>query len=171
MIRQKIIGIMACDPHGVIGIKGITAWNAPHERDYFLRTTENHIAIMNDKTYLANPQDFYEDRYSVVMTSRQDVVNDHKNLRVIDSIESFLNLYPSLPKDKKIFMIGGVDLAIEFFEENLLDEFLLTKFHKAYEGDVFFPLEYLDHWLVSCIRKEKDFSIYRYINNHPSEML
>ncbi|ABV74376.1 dihydrofolate reductase [Rickettsia akari str. Hartford] len=42
--------------------------------------------------------------------------------------------------DKKIFIVGGAEIAILCLEQNLIDEFLLTKINKNYDGDTFFPL-------------------------------
>lgn len=42
--------------------------------------------------------------------------------------------------DKKIFMVGGAEIATFFLKQNLINEFLLTKINKDYEGDIFFLL-------------------------------
>ncbi len=37
-------------------------------------------------------------------------------------------------------MVGGAGIATLFLEQNLIDEFLLTKINKNYDGDTFLPL-------------------------------
>ena len=117
MTRKKITGIMACDPHGVIGQKGKQPWNLPEEWDHFLHTTDKHIIIMGYKTYLGTGKNSYKDRYCVVFTHRQDVPVQQENTHFVRSIDEFLKLCPLLPKDKEIFMIGGAELASQFFKE------------------------------------------------------
>ncbi len=46
MKNRKIIGIMACDPQGVIGNKGQMPWSYTKEFEYFYQTVKNNIIVM-----------------------------------------------------------------------------------------------------------------------------
>ena len=59
-------------------------------------------------------------------------------------------------------MIGGAEMTKLFLKANLVNKFLLTRIHKFYEGDTIFPLNLLEGWDQEMIRKEKDFTIYKY---------
>nr|WP_156790199.1 dihydrofolate reductase [Rickettsia helvetica] len=64
--------------------------------------------------------------------------------------------------DKKIFIVGGAEIATLFLEQNLIDKFLLTKINKNYDGDTFFPLNLLAEWHSVIIDKTNNYQIYKF---------
>ena len=161
---RKIVGLMACDPNGVIGYKGALPWACPEELDYFRSTTFGHVMIMGRKTFESIPLDTLKDRFSIVFSRSPSPPSQLKDRVVfVSSLDDFLAL-GCIPADKKVFMIGGAKIAKLFLQANLLSEFLLTKLHGVYEGDTVFSFDLLQDWSYETIRKEKDFTIYKYMN-------
>ncbi|KIJ88469.1 hypothetical protein SB78_05605 [Rickettsia asembonensis] len=48
-------------------------------------------------------------------------------------------------------------------KQNLIDEFLLTKINKNYDGDTFFPIDFLAGWHSVIIDKTNNYQIYKFI--------
>lgn len=167
MNGRKIVGLLACDPRGVIGNKGELPWFYPEELDHFRKTTFDQIMIMGHKTFQSIPLTTLKDRFNIVF-SRQTIKGfEHSdNVIFISSLNDFLAL-SNIPVHKKCFMIGGAEIAKLFLIANLLSEFLLTKIHDTYEGDTIFPLDLLQGWPREVIRKDKDFTIYKYSKKEP----
>lgn len=55
-------------------------------------------------------------------------------VKSLDELWEVIKLF----NDKKIFMVGGAEIATFFLKQNLINEFLLTKINKDYAGDTFF---------------------------------
>lgn len=169
MDKRKIVGFMACDPKGIIGHKGALPWSYPKELDYFRGTTFGHVMIMGRKTFESIPLDTLKDRFSIVFSRHPHTMPEVRDRVVfVSSLNDFLAL-GCIPADKKVFMIGGAEIAKLFLQANLLSEFLLTKIHVVYEGDTVFSLDLLQDWSYEIMRKEKDFTIYKYMNKGQHE--
>jgi len=153
----KIIGLMACDPRGVIGKDGVLPWHIPDETEYFRQTISGQVLIMGYKTFASMP----ENNCIKVVFSRGKRERVKEDIIFISSVEKFSNL--SLPAEKKIFMIGGAEIANLFLQRGLISEFLLTKTKKNYEGDAFLDLNILQNWSSSVVIDHKDYTIYRLI--------
>lgn len=157
-MSKYIIGIMACDSRGVIGDDNRMVWDYPEETKHFRETTRKQIMIMGYNSFLSMPKEILHDRFSIVF-SRQYHENQ-QDIIFVKSLEEFLSL-KNLPKGKKYYMIGGEQIARLFLQHELIDEFILTKIKRNYEGNKFFPLELLNNWSYSKIKENKDFSIFR----------
>lgn len=59
-------------------------------------------------------------------------------------------------------MIGGSEIAELFLKNNMLEKFLLTKIHKEYDGDTYFPLSLIKEWRTEKIIENKNYTIYQY---------
>jgi dihydrofolate reductase len=161
MNNRKIIGLIACDPNGVIGNKGKLPWHYPEELAHFRSTTHKNIMIMGRKTFESIPEETLAERFSIVF-SRKIPPSLHSSdpIVFVSSLEEFHKLTP--PPCHNIFMIGGNEIANLFCSANLIHEFILSKIHKIYEGDTYFPFSLLNNWDQTTLRKEKDFTIYNY---------
>jgi len=161
---QEIIGLLACDPRGLIGNQGKLPWSYPQELDYFRRTTYQQMMIMGRKTFESTPPNILKDRLNIVFSrKKRSPWSIQNNIIFVSSLESFLNLKVGSTY-KVAYMIGGAEIAELFLAEGLLSEFLLTKIHQYHQGDTFFSLEFLESWSQELLCTEKDFSIYRYKN-------
>jgi len=159
-MTRKITGIMACDPNGVIGKHGCMPWSYKKDIDFFTKTTDQQIIIMGYKTFQALPTSILTNRFNIVF-SRQPYA-DKENIIFVKSIKEFQAL-ECLPPKKECYVIGGGELARLFLLENLIDEFLLTRFNKCYDGDKFFPLDLLKGYKEVILYQDEDFTIYKFL--------
>jgi dihydrofolate reductase len=160
MRNRKIIGIMACDPRGVIGNKGQMPWSYPKEFEYFYQTVKNNIIVMGRKTFNSIPPKILRDCINIVFSRNIKTISNN-NVFFMESLDEFWKIV-NLFTDKKIFMIGGAEVATFFLKQNLIDEFLLTKINKNYGGDTFFPLNLLAGWHSIIIDKTNNYQIYKF---------
>lgn len=173
---KKITGILACDPRGVIGKNNVLPWFNREEMNHFLNITSGQLVIMGANTYRSLPDSFWhitnnkasllenKIRQGIIFTRDINLVqnaNSSHNIVFVNSFSHFLQL-KNLPFNKNWYMIGGRQLAILFFEQKAISDFILTIFKQNYDGDVFFPLEMLENWPRSILKETKDFTIYKY---------
>ncbi|MDG7056033.1 MAG: dihydrofolate reductase [Wolbachia endosymbiont of Meromenopon meropis] len=159
-----ITGIMAIDPKGTIGINNKLPWHYPNDLKHFYQLTDKQVIIMGRKTFETMPKNMLKDRVSIVF-SRNKLINSYYNNKdvrciVISSMREFLSIQSSLNCSKS-FMIGGAQIAHLFLKHNLISQFIITKIHKFYKGDVYFDLTLLNRWNETIIVKTKDYTIYR----------
>lgn len=159
--NRKITGLLACDPKGVIGKKGKLPWHYPEELDFFRTTTHHQIMVMGRKTYQAIPQETLKNRFNVVFSRRFTPLPHQRDYVVpVSSMDEFQKL--ELPFSQGIYMIGGGEIANLFLKADLIDDFLLTKIHKIYEGDTYFSLDLLKDWPQNIIQQKKEYTICLY---------
>ncbi|ABE04114.1 diadenosine tetraphosphatase [Rickettsia bellii] len=162
MKNRKITGIMACDPKGVIGLKGRMPWSYPEEFEYFYQIVKNNIIVMGHKTFDSLPPKILQNCICIVF-SRNTPTSDN-DVFFVESLDEFWQVI-EIFADKKIFMVGGAEIATFFLKQNLLDEFLLTRINNDYEGDAFFPLDLLKGWDSMMIYKTNNYQIYKFTKN------
>lgn len=156
----NITGIMACDPQGLIGRGNDLPWNYREELDHFRHTIHGHTIIMGQKTFESTPRDILERCQFIVFSRRMH--SPMTNCTMVNSLEAFLAL--PVPENTKMFMIGGAEIAHLFLRNNLIKDFILTKIHKTYEGDVFLDLNLLQDWPASVIQQTGDYTICQLVN-------
>jgi dihydrofolate reductase len=155
---DRIIGIGACDPRGVIGKNGRLPWHYPEEIQHFKETILNSPLIMGHTTFLTLPEPYFEKRTTIIF-SRQKHIPTHPNQYFVSSLQEF----HSLPdRCKELYVIGGAQIYSLFIQANLLDACILTILTRIYEGDTFFPLSLLAGWKEQILKTTPDFTIYRY---------
>ncbi len=153
---MSIAGLMACDPRGLIGKVGGLPWNCPEDTEHFRNLIVGETIIMGRATYLSLPQKILDRSFSIVFSRKK--LTKMGNVAYVSSLDEFQNLR----LDKKSYMIGGGEIAGLFLDNNLLDEFILTKIKKEYEGDKFITLDFFEGKPFDIISDNKDFSILRY---------
>jgi dihydrofolate reductase len=158
MIFKKIIGIGACDLEGVMGKNGQLPWHCPEDLQHFAETTLGSPMIMGYRTFLSLPEKYFKERTNIVFT-RQKRSSHHVNF--VSSLSEFFSLKR---ESEDLYVIGGAQIYTLFFEENLLQEFILTKLKNTYEGDTVFPLSFLHDWPSIEMKKNDTLSIHRHFN-------
>ncbi|QOD38241.1 dihydrofolate reductase [Candidatus Wolbachia massiliensis] len=160
---MMIIGIMAVDPNGVIGIDNGLPWHYPSELEHFHQVTDKQVIVMGRKTFETMPQNILKDRIPVVFSRNKlsSCFNRDIKCTIVSSMQEFLSVQSS----SQIFVIGGAQIAHLFLEHNLISEFIITEIHKPYKGDVYFNLALLDGWNKTIFRKTKDYTICRLTRN------
>nr|WP_253309581.1 dihydrofolate reductase [Rickettsia endosymbiont of Ceutorhynchus assimilis] len=154
-----VIGIMAVDPKGVIGINNGLPWHYPSELDHFRQVTDKQVIVMGRKTFEIVPQNILKDRIPVVFSRNKlsSCFNRGIKCTIISSMQEFLSIQSS----SKVFMIGGAQIAHLFWEYDLISEFIITEIHRLYKGDVYFNLTLLDGWYKTALAQTKDYTICR----------
>ncbi len=146
----------------MIGKGGEIPWHYPEELAHFREKTRGHVVVMGRKTFETVPMLFFQERTPVVF-SRHAL--DIPVCTVVSSIEGFL-AHQEEWQDRKIFVVGGADIAHLFLKHNLLTDFILTKIHKSYEGTAYLKLEYLDAWEETILVTTGNYTIVHLKNPH-----
>lgn len=160
---MNITGLMACTANGVIGLNGKIPWKYADELKHFQEITHKQIIIMGRKTFdEMSKLTLLKDRENIIFTRNKNLQNKYSaiNITFVTSLIEFYNL--KLNDKKKIYMIGGGEIAHLFLKNNLLKNFLLTHIHKEYKGDTYFPLDLIKKWNATEITKNKNYTIYQY---------
>ena len=158
---MKIIGLMACDPNGLIGAGDHLPWHYPEELAHFRTVTQGQTLIMGRKTFDGLPSSLLLGKHYLVFSRKKNKMTDPQ-VQFVDSIDACLHALHLLEANI-CYMIGGGEIAALFFAENLLTEFILTRIQKKYSGDVFLPTAILN-WPHIPIKQTSDFLIDHYFN-------
>ncbi len=154
----KILGIVACDPRGVMGKQGKLPWNYPEDIEFFCKTIGNHTLIMGRKTFEGLPDKYKKNRKSIVFS--RDYHESFENVIWVSSLEEFSRL----EQLSSIFLIGGGELFSLFLENRMVDGCFITHIHKCYEGDVFFPLSLIKGWRKTVLDEKENLTFCFYEN-------
>ncbi len=122
--------IVAIAQNGIIGGDNTLLWHISEDLKNFKRVTTGHPVIMGRKTFesLGRP---LPNRENVVIT-RQDI--EIEGCRVVHSLHEALSLFTA---EEDVFIIGGGEIYAQAME--LAHRLYITRVHRDYEGDVYFP--------------------------------
>ena len=145
---SEIIIIAAVSENNVIGKDGKIPWNIKEDLQRFRKLTLNHPVIMGRKTYESLPVKPLKDRINIVLTRQKDF--NPPGIIVKNSLTDAIEFCKNYDK---VFIIGGQAV----FEDGLkiADTLELTRVHKNYDGDAFFPEINFDGWILKN-RETKD---------------
>lgn len=165
-----IYGVMAADPNGVVGMDGKLPWSYPEEYEHFKRTVRGHVMIMGRKTFIDTPTDVLKASDNIILTRDKEnscFTDGEVKPYLASSLDEIKILLDTVFKDRKIFMVGGSEVARIFFEANLVNEFILTKIHQCYEGNCILDLSYMKDWNREQLETNDNYTIYRLVNPNP----
>ena len=130
--------ISAVSKNNVIGLRNKLPWHIPEDLKYFYKTTKNKTLIMGRKTFESLGQAL-PNRLNLVLT--RDRAFEKEGAVVFPSLEKALEYagwMENLKKyGKEIFITGGGEIYKQTLP--LMDRLYITRIHKEYEGDVFYP--------------------------------
>ena len=131
MENRELTIIAAVSINNVIGNNNKLIWKLSNDLKRFKNLTTNHSVIMGRKTFesLTNP---LPDRDNIVIT--RDTNYSKPNIQVCSSIEDAINLTKT---DTQPFIIGGGEIYSQTI--NIVDKIELTRVHKEFDGDAYFP--------------------------------
>jgi dihydrofolate reductase len=151
----EIIIIAAVAENNVIGKQGKIPWHIKEDFLHFKEMTMGHPCIMGDKTYESLPVKPLPGRENIVLTFDKSY---HPPGAIIKySFEEALSY--CMNKDK-VYICGGATiykLALPY--AHTLE---LTRIHKKYDGDTFFPEINLNEWRLVKKEDKKGFSFLTY---------
>lgn len=151
--------IVAASENQVIGKDNDLIWDLPKDMNYFKSTTQGHHVIMGRKNFESIPHKYrpLPNRTNVVVTRQSSY--EAEGSVVVNSIEEALKIAQEA-QDKEPFIIGGGEIYRYALENNLVDRVYLTRVHKEYDGDTYFP-ELENKWKL--VHSEKHFADERHI--------
>jgi dihydrofolate reductase len=148
MKNSKVFVIVAVEENFGIGKDGVMPWHFKCEAKYFNKVTthvddsaKQNAVFMGRTTWLSLPEKHrpLSGRKNIILTREGETPPDTKGCMVKYSPESaieFLKLDESI---ETIFVIGGASIY-KYAVENLdLDGLYITRVHKDYNCDTFFP--------------------------------
>jgi dihydrofolate reductase len=124
--------IVAISENNVIGIENKIPWRIKEDMERFKQLTINHPVIMGRKTYESIPEKFrpLPNRKNIVLS---DTLVKSNGIYVARGIGEAM----ALTEDKDSYIIGGAEIYKLFLP--LSNKLEITKVHKNFEGDAFFP--------------------------------
>lgn len=153
---MHLTAIVAHDPNRLIGTGGDLPWRLPADLAFFKKTTSGHPIVMGRKTFESIGRALPK-RQNIVLTRDREWTPE--GVTVIHSPEELPQL--QLEQADPVFIIGGAEIYAQFLP--LLDDLLVTKVTKIYEGDTHFP-EY-EHLFeqAETLLTEDEFSVVRFV--------
>jgi dihydrofolate reductase len=137
--------IAACDPNGVMGLRGGLPWYCPEDLRHFRNTTLGHVLVMGYRTFRE-----FDERTNILFTDFEDLEQKYALHKEWWSQENYV--------------IGGAKTFTHFFEKQLIKHALISHMKKSYEGDTIFPLRFLNGWPHKLIRETEEFRLVEYAN-------
>jgi len=131
MENRELTIIAAVSINNVIGNNNKLIWKLSNDLKRFKNLTTNHSVIMGRKTFESLPNPL-PDRDNIVIT--RDTNYSKPNIQVCSSIEDAINLTKT---DTQPFIIGGGEIYSQTI--NIVDKIELTRVHKEFDGDAYFP--------------------------------
>jgi dihydrofolate reductase len=125
-----------------IGINNDLLWHIPEDLKRFKRITSGHSVIMGKRTFESLPRRPLPNRRNIVMT---DIHGEQ-----IEGCEMAYSIEEAVAKcnpDEENFIIGGASVYMQFLP--IADRLYLTRVHKSFEADVFFPEIDLSLWTLT----------------------
>ncbi|MBQ6275094.1 MAG: dihydrofolate reductase [Bacteroidales bacterium] len=137
MTDRQITMIVAVAENGAIGKDNNLLWHISGDLKRFKAITTGHSIIMGRKTYLSFPKHPLPDRKNIILTSGDSIFEGAYTAK---NIEQALALCDS----DEVFIIGGESVYRQFLP--CTTKIYLTRVHRSYEADTFFPTLNMDEW-------------------------
>ena len=162
---QEVTLIAAASENNVLGKDNQLIWHLSDDLKRFKQLTLGHAVIMGRKTFESLPKAL-PNRTNIVLTRRS--YYKAENAQVVQTAEAALAL---TKEDPTPFIIGGGEIYNLFLP--WAHKIELTRIHKVFEGDAFFPEIDPQQWKLIASQKhpaiaERDFSFsyLTYQKNH-----
>jgi dihydrofolate reductase len=124
--------IVAIAENGAIGQDNKLLWHISEDLKRFKKLTAGHKVIMGRNTLLSLPKWPLPNRINIVITDNK--TERFEGCVMVFSIEEAV---AKCANDEECFIIGGASIYRQFMP--LADKLYITKVHKAFDGDTFFP--------------------------------
>lgn len=131
-MKKQISIIVAIASNKAIGKDNELLWHITQDLKRFKKITKDHYIVMGKNTYYSLPVRPLPNRTSLILTDQKDEIID--NCLMAYSIEDAIS---KMDPDKENFIIGGGSIYKQFM--SLADKLYITKVHKEYDADTFFP--------------------------------
>ena len=135
--------IVAMAENNVIGKDNKLLWHVPEDLKRFKSITSGNIIIMGRKTFESLPG-VLPSRKHIIITRDENYSVDNENVEVIHSLSEVINKYKN--SSEPAFIIGGGEIYKQLIHN--VDNLLLTKVFKSFDGDTSFPQIDLNEFAV-----------------------
>ncbi len=125
--------IAAVGENKALGKDNDLLWHLPDDFKRFKQLTTGHIIIMGRKTFESFPKPLPK-RTHIIITRDKNYKVIHDNCIVVHSFEEALKLTSG---DEHPFIIGGGEIYKQ--GETFANKLEITRVHKDFEADTFFP--------------------------------
>ena len=119
--------------NSVIGKGGKLPWHIPEDLNWFKEKTMGHYVLMGRKTFesIGIP---LSGRKTIIITENKNYT--YSGIYVFHSINEAIN-FANKNNETELFIAGGEEIYRQTIE--IADRIYLTRIHRTYEGDSFFP--------------------------------
>lgn len=135
--------IVAIAENNIIGGDNKLLWHIPEDLKRFKAITSGNTIIMGRKTFESLPG-VLPNRKHVIITRDENYSVDNENVEVIHSLSEVINKYKN--SSEPAFIIGGGEIYKQLIHN--VDNLLLTKVFKSFDGDTIFPQIDLNEFAV-----------------------
>lgn len=146
MVKTKEITIIAAvSENNVLGKNNKLIWHIPNDLKRFKKLTLGHSVIMGRKTFesIARP---LPQRKNIILTRNKNY--KAKGAVIAHNVKEALNFCEN---DNQPFIIGGGEIYKLFM--SISNKIELTRIHKPYDGDAFFPEILEEKWKLVNSKK------------------
>lgn len=142
MTQKSISIIVAIASNYAIGKDNDLLWHISKDLKRFKEKTEGHYIIMGKKTYFSLPKRPLPKRTSMIITdiAGEEIDNCLMAYSIEDAIEK-------MDTENENFIIGGGSIYKQFLDH--ANKMYITRVHRKFEGDTFFPEFSLDDWKLT----------------------
>jgi dihydrofolate reductase len=136
---KNISIIVAIAENNGIGKDNQLLWHIPADLKRFKQITLGHTVIMGKNTFLSLPGGPLKNRRNIVITN--DPTDHFEGCEMVFSVKEALE---KCDDQKENFIIGGASVYRQFLP--LANRLYLTRVHRAFEADTFFPEIKKEDW-------------------------
>lgn len=172
--------ILATDIKFGISKEGKIPWKSKKDMSFFLNKTKNNVVIMGKNTYFSLPENFrpLKNRLNIVLTNKPDdylnckeydncevifTNNDKIHNSIINHREKYIQMYPFLSSNFKIFIIGGKQIYEQYIP--LCDTVWVTTIKKDYSCDLNFNYDYNNLFKDKIVDEDDELKIVEWKKN------
>ena len=137
---KEVTIIAAVAENNALGKDNRLIWHIPEDLKRFKRLTSGHAIIMGRKTFESLPKAL-PNRHNIVISRNKSYTAEGAS--VCHNLEEAMALAKN---DSQPFIIGGGQIYEQAME--IAHKIELTRVHKDYEADTFFPFIDLNKWSI-----------------------
>lgn len=144
--------IVAMSENNVIGLNGKLPWHMPSDLKRFKNLTINNSVIMGRKTF---------ESIGRILPNRENIILTKQNNFNIYGAKIANNLEDAIKQSSNnVFIIGGEEIYRQTLP--IVNKLEITKIHRNYDGNAFFPKINYSEWNLTNKTNYKDYSFLTY---------
>lgn len=141
MSKTLSIIVAVAEDYG-IGLKNELLTHVSADLKRFKKITKGHTVVMGRNTWFSLPNRPLPGRQNIVITN-----NKNETFEGASTVYSIDEAIENCPENEESFIMGGAMVYKQFFP--IVNKLYLTRIHKAFEADTFFPEVNAEDWKVN----------------------